>query len=342
MNSQLLFFFSALGAFNGLLLTAYLLFSNPVSIQRRLLALLMLVISLRISKSIWFYFDPTLGKQFLQLGLSACFLIGPLLYFYVVSQTANIEKLRFNWKLHLALLISLIFGVGVLYPYQSNVELWGSLYRVINITWGLYMMAAAIQLFPKLFVLAGDNTRLSKEELLCINVFAGTIFIWLAYFTASYTSYIAGALSFSVIFYVSLSLWYISNKGGKPSEQTYANKKIAHELASQLITRLNELMINEQLYKNANLTLPILAKKLQLSVPQLSQLLNDNLNKSFALYVNELRIEEAKRLLVENSYMTIELISEACGYNSQSTFYSSFKQFENITPAQYRKQYKAL
>ncbi|KTF17916.1 helix-turn-helix domain-containing protein [Pseudoalteromonas sp. H105] len=342
MNSQILFFFSALGAFNGLLLTTYLLFSAPATIQRRLLAVLMLVISLRVSKSIWFYFDPSLGKQFLQLGLSACFLIGPLLYFYVVSQVSKLEMLKLNWKIHLTFLVTLVVGVGILYPYQSNIELWGSLYRVINITWAIYLVAAAIQFFPTLFVLVGDNTRYSKDELLCINVFAGTTFIWVAYFTASYTSYIAGALSFSLVLYVSVTLWLMSNKSKKPTEQAYANKKIAPDIAATLERRLNDLMLTEQLYKNANLSLPVLAKKLQVSVPQLSQLLNDNLAKSFSLYVNELRIQEAKRLLIQKPNMTIELISEASGYNSQSTFYASFKQFENMTPAQYRKQYKSI
>lgn len=341
MDSQILFFFSALGAFNGLLLTAYLFFFKPTTIQRRLLALLMLVISLRVSKSIWFYFDPDIGKQFLQLGLSACFLIGPFLYLYVVSQVSALDKLRFNWKLHLGLLLSLVIGLGILYPYQSNVVLWGWVYKVINITWGLYIVSAAMQLLPKAAIWRRENARWSKEQLLCINVFAGTTIIWLAYFTASYTSYIVGALSFSFILYVSLSFWFISPKNLKVSEQAYGNKKINQELAEQLEHRLNELMLNEQLYKNANLTLPILAKKLQVSVPQLSQLLNDNLNKSFALFVNELRVEEAKRLLVENTNMTIELVSEASGYNSQSTFYSSFKHFENITPAQYRKRHTA-
>lgn len=341
MSSQLLFFFSALGAFNGLLLTTYLFFAKPVTIQRRLLAMLMFVICIRVSKSIWFYFEPALGKQFLQLGLSACFLIGPLLYFYVVSQVSELAKLKFNWKLHLALLIGLITGVGILYPYQSHVELWGVLYRLINVVWGGYLLAAAVQIFPSVKAWCQRTISVSRDEMLCATVFMGTTLIWFAYFTAAYTSYIAGALSFSLILYVSLSLWFISNKSPISRGVKPISKKIEQALADKLERQLNEVMCEEQLYKNANLTLPILAKKLQVSVPQLSQLLNTNLNKSFALYVNELRINEAKRLLVQHPTMTVEVISEAAGYNSQSTFYASFKQFENITPAQYRKQHSA-
>ena len=270
MSSQILFFFSALGAFNGLILALYLFFSKPVSIQHRLLSALILVISLRVSKSIWFYFDPNIGKQFLQLGLSACFLIGPLLYFYVVSQVCQLEKLTFHWKAHLSLLLSLIIGAGILFPYQSNAELWGIFYQIINISWGIYIVASAIKLFPKLVVWVGDNSQISKQQLLCVNVLIGTGLIWLAYYTASYTSYIAGALSFSFILYVSISIWLIANKNSKES-LPYANKKIKLDVASQLESRLNELMANEQLFKNANLTLPILAKKLHVSVPQLSQ-----------------------------------------------------------------------
>ena len=97
-------------------------------------------------------------------------------------------------------------------------------------------------------------------------------------------------------------------------------------------------MADEELYKNPNLTLALLAKRVQISPAQLSQLLNDNLRKSFAHYVNEWRIQEAQRLLKTSPRLTMELVSEECGFNSQSTFYTAFKQFVKTTPAQYKKQ----
>lgn len=342
LSNQLLFFFSALGAFNGLLLTGYILFSKPASLERRLLAFLLFAISIRISKSIWFYFDPNLGKQFLQLGLSACFFVGPLLYFYIASAFGQLDKLRIKWTWHLGALVLLAMGVGIVYPYQSNPELWGIFYRIINYSWALYIIGAAIIMFPKLVVWVGDQTQLSLKEKLAINVFSGTALIWLAYFTASYTSYIVGALSFTFILYLSIFHWQIAKHSKKEdlpvkANPSYVANKIEKTKAADLIQQLTDLMQQERLYTNANLTLPQLAKKLQLSVPQLSQLLNDNMQKSFSVFINEFRINEAKRLLIESPKMTVDVVAEESGYNSQSTFYTAFKQFESTTPAKFRQ-----
>ena len=342
LSSQLLFFFSALGAFNGLLFTGYVLFSKPVSLERRLLAFLMFAISIRISKSIWFYFDPDLGKQFLQLGLSSCFFIGPLLYFYIASVFGQLDKLRIKWSWHIGTLVIIVLCVGIVYPYQFNLELWGIFYRIINYSWAMYIVAAAFIMFPKLIVWFGNKTLLSLQEKLAINVFAGTALIWLAYFTASYTSYIVGALSFTFIIYLSILHWQIVKNSKKEDlfvnkKNSYATNKIDESKCIDLIKRLTDIVEKERLYTNANVTLPELAKKMQLSVPQLSRLLNDNMQKSFAVFINEFRINEAKRLLLTSPKMTVEVVAEESGYNSQSTFYNAFKQFENTTPAKYRQ-----
>ncbi|WP_199608939.1 helix-turn-helix domain-containing protein [Flocculibacter collagenilyticus] len=338
ISGHLLFFFSALGAFNGLLLAAYLFFLKPKSIQQRLLSALIFMISMRISKSIWFYFDPNIGKQFLQLGLSACFLIGPFLYFYTASNVGKLYTLKFKWTWHLGLLLAVTISAGILFPYQSNTELWGLFYRVINLSWGAYILLAGVMLLPRIFASVRNQTPLSKEEWLSTNVFVGTALIWFSYFTSSYTSYIVGALSFSFILYVSVLLWFYSKKYRTKVAKPYANKKIDKSLQTELIKRLTTLMSEEKLYKNSNLTLPLLAKKMHISVPQLSQLINDNLQKSFNDYVNEWRIEEAKQLLKASPAMTIEVIAEASGYNSQSTFYSAFNKFEQTTPARFRSE----
>ncbi|NVK26028.1 MAG: AraC family transcriptional regulator [Gammaproteobacteria bacterium] len=336
-SSQLLFFFSALGAFNGLLLSAYLFFSNPSTTQRRLLSLLMLALSLRVSKSVWFYFDASIGKHFLQIGLSACFLIGPILYLYVVSNVHRLSDLRLKWTWHLAGVISLTVIVGILFPYKSNTELWGGFYQFINWTWGGYIVLAGLLMFPKVVVWLEGSNELNKDELLCANIYIGTTLIWLAYFTATYTSYIVGALSFSFILYISILIRLFSEKKNN-SKQPYANKKIEDSVANELYQSLDKIMSEQKLYKQANITLPLLAKRLRVSTPVLSQFLNDNLKMSFSNYLNEWRIQEAKRLLVQSPNMTMDLVAEACGYNSQSTFYSAFKKMENITPAKYRNQ----
>lgn len=338
MSSLLLFFMSALGAFNGLLLSLFLFLSKPRTTQRLFLGSLLLVISLRISKSIWFFYHPDIGKQFLQIGLSACFLIGPFMYFYATSVIDKEAVKRTDWRWHLATLILILLIAGSVYPYQTHIALWGKFYSIINYTWGVYLLLAGLKLKNLLNTYIQDKTKLNGEQKLCLHVYIGTCLIWLAYFTASYTSYIVGALSFSFIVYVSALIWLLPKMKGKVTEKktSYANKQIEQEVINRVEVALAKLMDEAQLYKDPNLSLPTLAKKLQISVPQLSQILNDNFNQSFANYVNQRRIEEAKRLLIENKRMTMEQIAELSGYNSQSTFYASFKQFVDCTPAKYR------
>mgnify|MGYP000035312788 CR=1 FL=1 len=85
-----------------------------------------------------------------------------------------------------------------------------------------------------------------------------------------------------------------------------------------------------------NLKSSEVAKKLRITTHQFSQLLNDNLGKKFSSYVNQYRIEEAKKVLQENSNLTLETIGYECGFNSKSTFYTTYKKIVGKTPSQFK------
>jgi len=93
----------------------------------------------------------------------------------------------------------------------------------------------------------------------------------------------------------------------------------------------------EELYKNPNLKLSDLALKMNISAHQLSQLLNDNLGKSFSTYINEYRINEACEKIENGSYLKIEEIGYEVGFNSKSTFFSTFKKIMSTTPLLYKQ-----
>ena len=52
-------------------------------------------------------------------------------------------------------------------------------------------------------------------------------------------------------------------------------------------------------------------------------------------YITEVRVNAAKELLL-NSSLTIQEISDACGYNNEKYFYQIFKKATNLTPTQYQ------
>ncbi len=62
-GTKLLFFVSALGAFNGLVLSVYFFFfSTKKNLSNYLFAALLLVLSIRIGKSVAYFFDYCLPK----------------------------------------------------------------------------------------------------------------------------------------------------------------------------------------------------------------------------------------------------------------------------------------
>ena len=135
-----------------------------------------------------------------------------------------------------------------------------------------------------------------------------------------------------------LLLFYYQRKKTTSSsvqKEKYVGNKISEKEAAKLLLTIHTVLNKHELFKNPDLTLPQLAKEIKVRPHLISQLLNDNLNKNFSLFINEYRIEEAKRILDSNSNLKIEVIAEMCGFNSNSTFYTAFKKITNTTPAKY-------
>ncbi|WP_102795879.1 AraC family transcriptional regulator [Bowmanella denitrificans] len=335
MTAQLLFFFSALGVFNALLLVGYLFSKTHRSQSDLLLGCLLLMLSIRVGKSVFFYFSPDLAKIFLQVGLSACLLIGPFLYLYCLSVQRGSAVSRYSFG-HVLAPLSAILVIGVLYPYQTHTALWGDLlYKVVNYVWLFYLLLSLWHIKPWLLQVRQKPFDLSTPATLCLSIWLGTAVIWLAYFTGAYTSYISGALSFSLILYLSIVMAMLARK--ERQQNRYQDKKIPDDDAAAMLTRLNQLMNDEQLFLNPNLTLAQLAKRLGTNTSKLSQFVNDNLAMSFPHYLNEKRIEHAKSLLLCDTALSAEDVADASGYNSLSTFYSAFKKFTGTTPAKFRQ-----
>ena len=93
-------------------------------------------------------------------------------------------------------------------------------------------------------------------------------------------------------------------------------------------------------YLNRNLTLSELSKELSISPHLLSQLINEHFSNNFNDFINNYRIDEAKRLLgnPEFNNLTIASIAYDSGFNTLSAFNAAFKKFTGKTPSQYKAQ----
>jgi AraC-like DNA-binding protein len=349
LGQQILFFFSALGAFNGFIISVYLLFfKKPKSTSFHVLGLLLLSVSLKISKSLLFYFYPALPGIYIQIGILGSSLVGPSLFYFIKSALTQGSKITAIQKgTYLFWALALVIA-SIIVPYDSKPDIWENyIGSVISIQFTVYMLLSAWLLRTVFVKFFSKEYKISTTEKLLLSVFIGNLIVPAAFKLPIFSFFngpcISGALFFSAVLYLNTFLFISSRKtsnlfSGNQDLVRYANKKIAEEQAMTLTDKLQRIILEEELYKNPDLKLNDLAKKINISGHQLSQLLNDNLGKSFAVYINEFRINEACELIVNDKGIKLEAIGYEVGFNSKSTFYTAFKKHKQTTPMHYKEQ----
>lgn len=83
------------------------------------------------------------------------------------------------------------------------------------------------------------------------------------------------------------------------------------------------------------LDLQTVADYLMISTWYLCKVLKQELDNSFVQLLNEIRIQEAKKLLVESNLKVYEICEEV-GYTDNPYFTKTFKKYTGMTPNQYR------
>ncbi|MEM7282029.1 MAG: helix-turn-helix domain-containing protein, partial [Pseudomonadota bacterium] len=122
-------------------------------------------------------------------------------------------------------------------------------------------------------------------------------------------------------------------------QRKYAKSGLCGEQLLAYQHRLENIMQSEQFFLQPDLTLPRLAKAVDCSVNHLSQVINSGFGMSFFDYLNNYRIDYAKKLLGECREKNSAILDVAftVGFNSNSAFYSAFKKIVGQTPAQFRR-----
>lgn len=339
-GQQLLFFFSAIGAFNGLLLGVHLLLlKKQKDLSNLFLGFLLLMLSIRIGKSVFLYFDHDLPRTYRQIGLSACLLIGPSLYYYIRSLETPERSTAKGWKYTFGLLAGIILIPGYIFSYDSFPDLWDFyIAQFIYLEWGLFILFAGYE-YIKFMRSQKKGVQMHVSSVYFSNV---VIFFAYLFFLMGWVkgAYIAGSLTFSFLLYLNFFFFFNRKREANSRREganKYSNKKIPVVQADGFVSRLENLIKTEELFKNPNLKLSDLAIKMNISAHQLSQLLNDNLGKSYSIYINEYRIDEACKRIVTDTHLKIEEIGYEVGFNSKSTFFTAFKRIKNTTPLLYRE-----
>jgi AraC-like DNA-binding protein len=157
--------------------------------------------------------------------------------------------------------------------------------------------------------------------------------------------YVLLVLAFAVAVVVFRFLY--NNKSAKVTpavkeEPKYKTSALLSETVDEVLPRLTQMMEEEKVYLDADLTLKKLAKRLNVHYNHLSQIINERMGKSFNDFINSYRIGEAKVKLADpaEGKKTILEIAYDTGFYSKSVFNTAFKKFTGKTPSEFRKEKK--
>jgi two-component system response regulator YesN len=92
-------------------------------------------------------------------------------------------------------------------------------------------------------------------------------------------------------------------------------------------------------YKN-NIKLETIAPLFGYNSAYLGKIFSKTVGISFNSYVDTVRINQSKKLLLQND-LKVYKISELIGYKNVDYFHKKFKKYVGISPAEYRKRNEA-
>jgi len=196
------------------------------------------------------------------------------------------------------------------------------------------------------------NQNIVKFSNYFVSTYTFIILSWVVsfintYFLKSYSKFInydvvwisIPILIYIIGFYVLTQPEIFKVKSTTSTKKNTTNR-LSKEKIEQLKLAINSVLKEEKLYHKSDLSLPDLAKELEISNNDLSWFINTICKTNFYEFINRYRIEEFIERIKNGDYQkhTISAISLDVGFNSKSTFYKAFKLITNTTPVNYIKK----
>ena len=340
-SSLFLFFFGAIGVFNSFLISLYFILRRRQQ-SNLLFGLFLLFLSERALRSLIYFFSSITPNDYSKFGPITFLFIGPFLLFYVLSVIKPTHKILDYWKHYILFWMAIAISMHLVFPFRADPIFYKAyILKAINIQWLIHILISGVLVYKTVNKIQAKKEKCSFKNIWLYSLIAAVLVLWVIYFFVSFNYFVIGSITFSVLFY-SFFLYFNLNKKKYAiifrNEKRHAIKKIDNSTEAIIVKKLNTLMKEQKLYKNPNLKASEIAQKLNISPHQFSQLLNDNLGKNFAIFINTYRVEEAKLMIMSNTKYTLEAIGNESGFNSKSSFYGYFKKQIGMTPSLYRKQ----
>jgi len=128
--------------------------------------------------------------------------------------------------------------------------------------------------------------------------------------------------------------------GNGSSPRKYERSSLTQDQAERYAAQILDYLASERPYLDGGLRLADVSEHLGMTQHHLSQAINQICGKNFFELINEFRVEEVKRLLVdpEKTTYTVLAVGFEAGFNNKSSYNKAFKTVTGMTPSQYRRQ----
>lgn len=145
----------------------------------------------------------------------------------------------------------------------------------------------------------------------------------------------------AVLFYIILYKLILTPSALLPQVEVekYKSTRLEPTYISEKKQLLKQLFEKEKVFTNNKLTVDDVAKTLKIPRQHLSEILSMHLNTNFQDFVNTHRVDEFIACLQNPKYENYTLlgISKEVGFNSKTSFYTTFKKLKGMTPLEYKK-----
>lgn len=241
-----------------------------------------------------------------------------------------------------------LFAVGFLtgtlvndaQPWRTMTFVVAVLYflKLLELSWvlGREMKASTISLTP------GEQSERSRALR-----YTGRVMGWII-LCSLFTPWVSMSSSlllnavYGTIFFIFL-IWFQVKfmQLGEPSAQAQpaaVRPQVADEVQPQDVQQRVEQWVSLRRYTNAELTIAEALQEMGVTAEALNRYLERHTSvKVYRKWLPYLRIEEAKRIMLEHPEYSLDAVAEACGYANKSNLSRAFKAQEGVTPSVWMK-----
>lgn len=362
MNIVLILIY-VIGCALGVLLATTLLAKIYGAQTNFLIASLILIVSIDVSIAAIKHLLPAQAMPtLLHLASFPELLFAPLLYLYLKAQRATQLTVRQSWHFIFFALFQL---VAVYELEQPSMLPWLTIHAYLNVCCLLVMSAYTIAIFriSRIPISEHENSIFHNQTIMLIALLAALVSYLLVdgagIFDFQFENIRLSEMAVVLLFTSLAALAYsafckvLYNKTSDNDTQTdkvepqievekekYGNNRLPEFVRESIINELKKHMQSAQPWLQMELTLSQLATSIHVNPHHLSQIINSEFGKTFACYINEHRINEACKLLSDDSEKTVLEIALQSGFSSKSSFNTLFKKQTELTPSEYRKKFQ--